>query len=163
MGCRNAEYNPSRFPAVVMRIREPKTTALIFAKGKMVITGAKSEVGAMQAGKIFEKAIQKVLNGRAEESNNLVEEVRPADSRALQLTVNMTGFKIQNIVASCDVGFSIKLEALKETQERFSRCHYEPELFPGLIYKMESPKVVLLIFTSGKIVLAGAKSRQEIV
>jgi len=57
MGCRNAEYNPSRFPAVVMRIREPKTTALIFAKGKMVITGAKSEVGAMQAGKIFEKAI----------------------------------------------------------------------------------------------------------
>ena len=43
MGCRNAEYNPSRFPAVVMRIREPKTTALIFAKGKMVITGAKSE------------------------------------------------------------------------------------------------------------------------
>ena len=77
-----------------MRIREPKTTALIFAKGKMVITGAKSEVGAMQAGKIFEKAIQKVLNGRAEESNNLAEEVRPADSRALQLTVNMTGFKI---------------------------------------------------------------------
>jgi len=43
MGCRNAEYNPSRFPAVVMRIREPKTTALIFSKGKMVITGAKSE------------------------------------------------------------------------------------------------------------------------
>ena len=43
MGCRNAEYNPSKFPAVVMRIREPKTTALIFAKGKIVITGAKSE------------------------------------------------------------------------------------------------------------------------
>ena len=47
MGCRNAEYNPSRFPAVVMRIRDPKTTALIFSKGKMVITGAKSERGAM--------------------------------------------------------------------------------------------------------------------
>lgn len=77
MGCRNAEYNPSRFPAVVMRIREPKTTALIFAKGKMVITGAKSEIGAMQAGKIFEKAIQKVLNGRAEDSAGLPEEARP--------------------------------------------------------------------------------------
>lgn len=77
----------------------------------------------------------------------------------MQLTVNMSGFKIQNIVASCDVGYSIKLEALKETQEGLSRSHYEPELFPGLIYKMEEPKVVLLIFTSGKIVLAGAKSR----
>lgn len=74
MGCRNAEYNPSKFPAVVMRIREPKTTALIFSKGKMVITGAKSEHGAMQAGKIFEKAIQKVLNGRPEDGT---EEARP--------------------------------------------------------------------------------------
>ena len=57
MGCRNAEYNPSRFPAVVMRIRDPKTTALIFANGNMVITGAKSERNAMTAGKIFERAI----------------------------------------------------------------------------------------------------------
>ena len=76
------------------------------------------------------------------------------------LTVQMTDFKIQNIVASCDVGFSIKLESLKEEQDQFARCHYEPELFPGLIFKMEDPKVVLLIFTSGKIVLAGAKSRE---
>lgn len=112
MGCRNAEYNPSRFPAVVMRIRDPKTTALIFSKGKMVITGAKSERAAMQAGKIFEKAIQKVLNGRPEDG---IDESRPAESRALMLTVNMSNFKIQNIVASCDVGFSIKLEALKVT------------------------------------------------
>ena len=111
----------------------------------------------MQAGKIFEKAIQKVLNGRPEDG---VDDSRPVESRALALTVNLTSFKIQNIVASCDVGFSIKLESLKEKSEKLTRCHYEPELFPGLIYKMESPKVVLLIFTSGKIVLAGAKSRQ---
>lgn len=65
-------------------------------------------------------------------------------------------------MASSDVGFSIKLESLQEEHKKFSRCHYEPELFPGLIYKMEQPKVVLLIFTSGKIVLAGAKTRQEI-
>ena len=76
--------------------------------------------------------------------------------------MKLSSFKIQNIVASNDVGFSIKLESLKEYHEKFSRCHYEPELFPGLIYKMEVPRVVLLIFTSGKIVLAGAKSRQEI-
>ena len=92
MGCRNAEYNPNKFPAVVMRIREPKTTALIFSKGKMVITGAKSEHGAMRAGKIFEKAIQKVLNGRPEGGG--VEEARPEQSKALMPTVQMTEFKI---------------------------------------------------------------------
>lgn len=66
MACRNAEYNPSRFSAVVMRIRQPRTTALIFSTGRIVITGAKSEVAAMQAAKIFERAVQKVqVSGRA--------------------------------------------------------------------------------------------------
>ena len=91
MGCRNAEYNPSRFPAVVMRIREPKTTALIFAKGKMVITGAKSEHAALQAGKIFEKAISKVINGRPEEGP---EESRADASRALISTVKLSPIKV---------------------------------------------------------------------
>ena len=66
------------------------------------------------------------------------------------------------MVANCDVHFSIKLEALQEEHKKIARCHFEPELFPGLIYKMENPKVVLLIFTSGKIVLTGGKSRYEI-
>ena len=60
------------------------------------------------------------------------------------------------------MGFSIKLESLQEEHKKFARCHYEPELFPGLIYKMEQPKVALLIFTSGKIVLAGAKTRKDV-
>lgn len=60
------------------------------------------------------------------------------------------------------MGFSIKLESLQEEHKKLARCHYEPELFPGLIYKMEQPKVVLLIFTSGKIVLAGAKTRRDV-
>ena len=51
---------------------------------------------------------------------------------------------------------------LEKHRGQIARCHYEPELFPGLIYKMEVPKVVLLIFTSGKIVLAGAKSRKDV-
>lgn len=90
-----------------MRIRDPKTTALVFSSGKIVLTGAKSERAAMVAGKIFEKTIQKVLSGRSE---NGPEEDRPVESRALGLTVNLTSFKIQNMVASCDVGFCIKLE-----------------------------------------------------
>ena len=69
----------------------------------------------------------------------------------------MQDFKIQNIVGSTDVGFPISLENLSSTHDKFST--YEPELFPGLIYRMKDPKIVLLIFASGKIVLTGAKNK----
>jgi len=134
---RNAEYNPKRFAAVIMRIREPKTTALIFASGKMVVTGAKSEDDSRLAGRKYARIIQK-----------------------LGFEAKFQEFKIQNIVGSCDVKFPIRLEGLAYSHGHFSS--YEPELFPGLIYRMVKPKVVLLIFVSGKIVLTGAKVREEI-
>ncbi|CAG8645979.1 7078_t:CDS:2 [Paraglomus brasilianum] len=134
---RNAEYNPKRFAAVIMRIRDPKTTALIFASGKMVVTGAKSEDDSKLASRKYARIIQK-----------------------LGFNAKFTEFKIQNIVGSCDVKFPIRLEGLAYSHGHFSS--YEPELFPGLIYRMVKPKIVLLIFVSGKIVLTGAKVRQEI-
>ncbi|ORY26074.1 putative TATA-box binding protein [Naematelia encephala] len=134
---RNAEYNPKRFAAVVMRIRDPKTTALIFASGKMVVTGAKSEDDSRLASRKYARIIQK-----------------------LGFDAKFAEFKIQNIVGSCDVKFPIRLEGLAFSHGAFSS--YEPELFPGLIYRMMRPKVVLLIFVSGKIVLTGAKVREEI-
>lgn len=134
---RNAEYNPKRFAAVIMRIREPKTTALIFASGKMVVTGAKSEDDSKLASRKYARIIQK-----------------------LGFNAKFTDFKIQNIVGSCDVKFPIRLEGLAFSHGTFSS--YEPELFPGLIYRMVKPKIVLLIFVSGKIVLTGAKQREEI-
>lgn len=134
---RNAEYNPKRFAAVIMRIREPKTTALIFASGKMVVTGAKSEQDSKLASRKYARIIQKI----------------GFDSK-------FKDFKIQNIVASCDVKFPIRLEGLAFSHGTFSS--YEPELFPGLIYRMVKPKIVLLIFVSGKVVLTGAKKREEI-
>lgn len=134
---RNAEYNPKRFAAVIMRIREPKTTALIFASGKMVVTGAKSEDDSKLAARKFARIIQK-----------------------LGFNAKFTDFKIQNIVASCDIKFPIRLEGLASRHHNFSS--YEPELFPGLIYRMIKPKIVLLIFVSGKTVLTGAKVREEI-
>lgn len=148
MGCRldlkkialhakNAEYNPKRFAAVIMRIREPRSTALIFASGKMVCTGAKSEHLAKLATKKYVKVIQRL------------------DFPAL-----FKDYKIQNIVGSCDVKFPIRLEGLAFSHGNFSS--YEPELFPGLIYRMVQPKVVLLIFVSGKVVLTGAKTKEEI-
>jgi len=134
---RNAEYNPKRFAAVIMRIREPKTTALIFASGKMVVTGAKSEDDSRLASRKYARIVQK-----------------------LGFDAKFLDFKIQNIVGSCDVKFPIRLEGLAYSHGSFSS--YEPELFPGLIYRMIKPKVVLLIFVSGKIVLTGAKVREEI-
>lgn len=126
-----------RFAAVIMRIREPKTTALIFASGKMVVTGAKSEDDSKLASRKYARIIQK-----------------------LGFNAKFTDFKIQNIVGSCDVKFPIRLEGLAYSHGNFSS--YEPELFPGLIYRMVKPKIVLLIFVSGKIVLTGAKVREEI-
>jgi transcription initiation factor TFIID TATA-box-binding protein len=78
----------------------------------------------------------------------------------LGFNAQFTDFKIQNIVGSCDVKFPIRLEGLASKHHNFSS--YEPELFPGLIYRMMKPKIVLLIFVSGKIVLTGAKVREEI-
>jgi len=138
MRARNAEYNPKRFAAVIMRIRDPKTTALIFSSGKMVVTGAKSEKLSRLAARKYARIIQKVG----------FKETKFGD------------FKIQNIVGSCDVKFPIRLEGLAFEHEDYSS--YEPELFPGLIYRMVSPKIVLLIFVSGKVVLTGAKTRDEI-
>ncbi len=138
-----------------MRIRDPKTTALIFASGKMVVTGAKSEDDSRLASRKYARIIQK-----------------------LGFNAKFTDFKIQNIVVSgergtcladaganphqgsCDIKFPIRLEGLASRHHMFSS--YEPELFPGLIYRMIKPKIVLLIFVSGKIVLTGAKVREEI-
>ncbi|NWI30779.1 TBPL2 protein, partial [Sula dactylatra] len=134
---RNAEYNPKRFAAVIMRIREPQTTALIFSSGKMVCTGAKSEEQSRLAARKYARVVQK-----------------------LGFPAKFLDFKIQNMVGSCDVRFPIRLEGLVLTHQQFSS--YEPELFPGLIYRMVKPRIVLLIFVSGKVVLTGAKERSEI-
>ncbi|CAN6555857.1 unnamed protein product [Malus baccata var. baccata] len=132
----NSVVSLQRFAAVIMRIREPKTTALIFASGKMVCTGAKSEEQSRLAARKYARVIQK-----------------------LGFPAKFKDFKIQNIVGSCDVKFPIRLEALVVSHCAFSS--YEPEIFPGLIYRMKQPKIVLLIFVSGKIVLTGAKARTE--
>ena len=73
----------------------------------------------------------------------------------------LTNFKIQNIVATCSVNFKIQLEKLYQSKH-YKFCDFNPETFPGLIYRLHEPKICLLIFASGKIVLTGAKSRQDI-
>ena len=150
--CRNSEYNPSRINAVIMRIKEPKAAALIFNSGIIIVLGARDKEKSKQAAKIFAKQIK-----------NLGYEAKFSD------------FKIVNIVATCDLGFPIKLTQLnikinymlsknKSTndEDEKSPCHYEPEVFPGLIYHMTKPELTLLIFQSGKMNFVGAKNKDDI-
>jgi len=136
---RNAEYNPRRFSAVIMRLREPsKATALLFGTGKLCVTGVKNEDDAKFAARKIAKIVLK-----------------------LGFSAGFEDFKIQNMVASGDLGFPVRLEGIADEHSKFSS--YEPELFPGLIYRVESPRVVLLVFVSGKICVTGAKSRSQLL
>jgi transcription initiation factor TFIID TATA-box-binding protein len=131
------EYRPEQFPGLVYRLRKPKTTTLIFSSGKMVCTGAKSERQAR-------KAVTKVVDEL--NRNGIVILGKPET-------------QIQNIVASAGMGGHIDLE--KSTYS-LRRTMYEPEQFPGLIYRMDDPKVVILIFSTGKLVCTGAKKEAEV-
>jgi len=131
------EYRPESFPGLVFRLKKPKTATLIFRSGKMVCTGAKSERQAR-------KAVMKVVDEL--KRNGIVISRKP-------------DIQIQNIVASVVLGGFIDLE---KTTYSLERTMYEPEQFPGLIYRMDEPKVVILIFSSGKLVCTGAKKEEEV-
>ena len=130
----NAEYNPERFPGLVMRITEPKATFLIFSTGKMVVTGLRR---ANQASAGVKKVMKKIRKAGIEVSNPKI--------------------TIQNIVASGDLHTNIDLNMAAIVMEY---AMYEPEVFPGLIYRMQEPKTVFLIFSTGRIVCTGAKNKE---
>lgn len=134
---RNVEYRPKQFPGLVFRLRRPKTATLIFSSGKMVCTGAKSE-------KVARNAVKKVVR---ELKNNGI------------LILNKPKTVIQNMVASADLHHKIDLETAADLLDNVM---YEPEQFPGLIYRMADPKTVLLLFASGKLVCTGGKSEEMV-
>jgi transcription initiation factor TFIID TATA-box-binding protein len=131
------QYRPEEFPGLVFRLRKPKTATLIFSSGKMVCTGSKSERQAR-------KAVATVMNEL--KRNGIV-------------VVGSPEIQVQNIVASGGFGGSIDLE---KTTYSLERTMYEPEQFPGLIYRMDDPKVVMLLFASGNFVCTGAKKEEEV-
>ncbi|KAM8717395.1 hypothetical protein ACLKA7_004141 [Drosophila subpalustris] len=135
---RNSEYSPKRFRGVIMRMHSPRCTALIFRTGKVICTGARNEMEANLGSRKFARIIQK-----------------------LGFPVKFMDYKLQNIVATVDLRFPIRLENLNQVHGQFSS--YEPEMFPGLIYRMVKPRLVLLIFVNGKVVFTGAKSRKDIL
>jgi transcription initiation factor TFIID TATA-box-binding protein len=133
----DAEYRPEQFPGLVFRLKRPKTATLIFSSGKMVCTGARS-------GKESRRAIMQV-----------VKELKKGGI----IILGKPDFKVVNIVASAILGGKVDLE---KTVVTIRKTMYEPEQFPGLIYRMDEPKVVILIFASGNLVITGAKKEQDV-
>jgi len=132
-----AEYRPEQFPGLVFRLKKPKTATLIFNSGKMVCTGAKSEKEA-------HRAVMKV-----------VKELKKGGI----IIIGKPELKIVNMVASVTLGGIIDLEKAVRPLEK---TMYEPEQFPGVIYRMDEPRVVMLLFASGKLVCTGAKREQDV-
>ena len=130
-----ADFNPDNFPGLVYRTQEPKAAALIFRSGKIVCTGAKSINDVHEAlDIIFDKLLD--LGIPIEDA--------PAVT-------------VQNIVSSADLGHSLNLNALA-IGLGLEDVEYEPEQFPGLVYRMDDPEVVILLFGSGKVVITGGKT-----
>jgi len=136
-GFLNVEYRPKRFPGLVFRLKSPKTATLIFNSGKMVCTGAKSE-------KLAHRAIKKV-----------VRELRKGGI----IILGTPRITVVNMVASADIHGRVDLEAASMILDNIM---YEPEQFPGAVYRMKEPKVVVLIFSSGRLVLTGAKAEEQV-
>jgi transcription initiation factor TFIID TATA-box-binding protein len=128
--------NPKRFPGVILRIDHPKLAMLIFRTGKIICSGARSRDD-------IEIAVQKLLKKFREA--NVVIKTKPK-------------IEIQNIVASSNLNFKVNLDALAMECEN---TEYEPEQFPGLIFRLDDPKTVMLVFRSGKIIVTGAKTPGE--
>ena len=136
-----AEYRPEQFPGVIFRLKRPKTATLIFGSGKMVCTGARSE---REAG----RAVRKV--------------VRTLKERGIVITGKFE-VKVVNIVASANLGGPVDIIELYEASSLMGgRVIYEPDQFPGLIYRMNDPKTVFLVFSSGKVVCTGARKEEDV-
>ncbi len=133
----NTEYNPEQFPGLVIRIKEPKTSALIFSSGKVVCTGARNLDQVRESLKQIIKSLEKI---------NVKVTVEPE-------------IKIQNIVASGMIGMDLNLNTLAM---KLDNTEYEPEQFPGLVYKLKECKATFLLFSNGKIVCTGTKSEEEV-
>lgn len=133
----NTEYNPEQFPGLVMRIKEPKTSALIFSSGKIVCTGAKSM-------KKVKEAVQAIIKNVAKIK--------------IKVTVDPI-IHVQNMVASGSIGMDLNLNKLAMDLEH---TEYEPEQFPGLVYKLPGTRATFLLFSNGKIVCTGTKSEKKL-
>jgi transcription initiation factor TFIID TATA-box-binding protein len=131
------EYEPEQFPGLVYRMKDPKAAALIFSSGKIVCTGARSIADVR-------KVVRKVVN--------MIKTAKLGKPKKYSI-------QIENIVASAKLPSKLNLDKIAFELEN---SEYEPEQFPGLVYRMKSPKVAFLLFSSGKIVCTGVRKIEDI-
>jgi len=136
--CKYAEYNPHKFAAATLRIYYPRTTALIFGSGNLVCTGAKT----------VEESLFACRNGV-----NILQKSG--------LNVSLLNFKTQLVVGTAGTHDS-PIDLVRMRSEYGPHVRYEPDLFPGLVYRLPSPKIVFLLFRSGRVVVTGAKTEREL-
>ncbi len=128
--------NPNRFPGVIYRVSDPKLAMLIFRTGKVICSGARSRSE-------INRAVEKLLKKFREGGVKITEKPK---------------IEIQNIVASAILNFKVNLDLLAIECEN---TEYEPEQFPGLIFRLDEPKTVMLVFKSGKMIITGAKTPKQ--
>ena len=133
----NTEYNPEQFPGLVLRVKEPKSAVLVFSSGNLVCTGTKS---IAQVKEVIEQVIKtlKKINVKITDKPKIT---------------------VQNIVASGHINMMLNLNYLSLELEN---TEYEPEQFPGLVYKLENPPATFLLFSNGKLVCTGTKNNQQL-
>lgn len=141
LSAKNVEYSPRRFAAAIVKIRTPDSTGLIFRTGKCVVAGAKTEEIARRNARRLGRIVQKIFG-----------------------SASILNFKIQNIVGSFNVGFKIRLSTVCALSPSF--IVYEPELFPGIRWVLhnyiDSPNLVVLLFHSGKGVITGGRTCEDV-
>jgi len=133
----HTEYNPDTFPGLVLRIKEPKSAVLVFSSGNLVCTGTKSVSQVKDV-------VQQVIKQLKKIGVNV--KIQPK-------------IKVQNIVASGAMDLDLNLNTLALELEN---TEYEPEQFPGLVYKLEDPTATFLLFSNGKLVCTGTKSKSQL-
>jgi transcription initiation factor TFIID TATA-box-binding protein len=133
----NTEYNPETFPGLVLRVKEPKSAVLVFSSGNLVCTGTKSIAQVRQVIDAVIKQLKK-LN--------------------IKITT-VPKINVQNIVASGSIDMQLNLNFLALQLEN---VEYEPEQFPGLVYKLIEPNATFLLFSNGKLVCTGTKNKAEL-
>jgi transcription initiation factor TFIID TATA-box-binding protein len=133
----NTEYNPEQFPGLVLRVKKPKSAVLVFSSGNLVCTGTKSVAQVKEVIKQVIKQIAKI---------------------GVKIT-DKPKITVQNIVASGSINLSLNLNMLALELEN---TEYEPEQFPGLVYKLVDPTATFLLFSNGKLVCTGTKNKQQL-
>ena len=133
----NTEYNPDTFPGLVLRVKNPKSAVLVFSSGNLVCTGTKS---VAQVKDVVQQVIKQLR----------------------KIGVNVTikpKITVQNVVASGAINLDLNLNVLALELEN---TEYEPEQFPGLVYKLDDPTATFLLFSNGKLVCTGTKNRAQL-